>query len=194
MSKPTGDCFDSAWRRRSTVERAGRDVVAEMVNQKHYLGCFPAVVPCILALRVDDRVVGTLIFSYPPRETATRYGGHVLELARLWISDDVPANGESWLIAQGLRYLRQHFPAVTGVVSYADPSQGHSGTIYRAANFRDDGMTDSGRKSPRCDYVADGKRYQRKSHVPEGVTAARVPRVSKHRYFYPFARQARTDA
>jgi hypothetical protein len=73
---------------------------------------------------------------------------------------------------------------VKALVSYADPSHGHSGTIYRAANWQQDGRTDQERKTPRFDYGVGEKIYSRRSHVPEGVAVLRIPRVSKFRYVY----------
>lgn len=57
-------------------------------------------------------------------------------------------------------------------------------STYKAANWEFDGMTDEGRKTPRCDYmdVKTGKKYSRKSHVPKNAEVIRVHRVSKYRY------------
>jgi len=131
-------------------------------------------------------VLGAVVFALPPRETSKRYGGETWELARLWLDDLVPQNAETWLIAQTVRYIRQHYESVKVLVSYADPSVGHTGTVYKAANWIPDGRTDDERKSPRCDYadVATGKRYSRRSHVPDGVVIKRVARVSKYRFIY----------
>jgi hypothetical protein len=129
--------------------------------------------------------VGCIIFSEPPRETNVRYGGKGFELARLWIDDNVPRNAETWFIAQSVKIVRRRFPGLSYLVSYADPSAGHRGTIYKAANWTADGMTDAGRKTPRCDYVDErGKKYSRRSHVPHGSVISRVPRVSKFRFVY----------
>jgi len=80
-------------------------------------------------------------------------------------------------------------PAVKVLVSYADPSAGHAGVIYRAANWTPDGRTDDERKTPRADYAdaVTGKLYSRRGHVPAGVTIKRVARVSKHRFVYRLA-------
>ena len=68
--------------------------------------------------------------------------------------------------------------------AYADPSAGHAGTIYKAANWRQDGRTDDERKSPRCDYYDErtGKKYGRRGNMPQDAVVARKPRVSKWRF------------
>jgi hypothetical protein len=66
-----------------------------------------------------------------------------VELGRLVLLDNVPANGESWFIARTFELLRKL--GFAGVLSFADPVQrtdsegravfpGHVGTIYQASN------------------------------------------------------------
>lgn len=157
--------------------------------KKHYLGRWPGVCTLILGMRRDTCLLGVVVYALPPRETAKRYGGTTWELARLWIDDSVPQNAETWLIAQSIRHIKRSHPEVRMLVSYADPSVDHTGTIYKASNWLYDGRTDQERKTPRFDYAdADtGKRYSRRGHVPKTVSIARVPRVSKHRFTYSLA-------
>jgi hypothetical protein len=183
--KPTGPIFDSAWRAACTVAPISR-ADADWMIHRHYLGRWPGVVVLSLGLRRSEAVLGLIVFALPPRETARRYGCITWELARLWIDDSVPANAETFLIGAAVRYIRRHHRSVRALVSYADPSRNHVGTIYRAANWSEDGRTDQERKTPRFDYAdaASGKRYSRRGHVPDGTQIVRVPRVSKHRFLY----------
>lgn len=158
----------------------------------HYLDKWPAVSTAIFALCRDDVAVGCIVFAVPPRETIKRYGGETWELARLWVHDDEPHNTESWFIARAAKLVRRLCPSVRFLVSYADPSAGHVGTIYKAANWRFDGYTDEGRKTPRFDYLCNGQHYSRRSHLPDGAEFIRIPRVSKSRYvldLYPKERR-----
>jgi len=180
--------FDSAWRVRCSVRHATKAEAAPMVAA-HYLRKFPAVTPCRLVMFDGVKAVGTCIFAFPPRETAVRYGGPTWELARLWIDDLVPKNGESWLIGAAVKHVRREHIEVSVLVSYADPSAGHSGGIYMASNWERDGSTDDGRKTPRFDYEVDGKHYSRRAHVPVGSDVVRVPRVSKPRFIYRLRRE-----
>lgn len=141
----------------------------------------------ILALRDAERVIGCIVFALPPRETMKRYNVKIAwELARLFIEDCTPRNAESWFVARAIRWVRDHRPEVECLVSYADPSAGHSGTIYKAGNWIHDGRTDQERKTPRFDYgnPTTGQRYSRRSHVPSGIVPTHLPRVSKFRYVY----------
>lgn len=186
--KPDGPTFDSTWRAACTVKQVERAEVETMIR-KHYIGKWPGVCVLILALVRGEEALGVIVYALPPRETSKRYGGETWELARLWLDDTVPKNAETWLIAKSIKYIKKHRPDVKVLVSYADPSAGHAGVIYKAANWTADGRTDDDRKTPRFDYAnaISGKRYSRRSHIPEGVTIARIPRVSKHRFVYRLA-------
>ena len=174
------------------VRVADRCEVDWMIR-RHYLRKWPGVTVAILGLFSHDRPSGVCVFSLPPAETFTRYGGLTWELGRLWVSDDQPRNTESWFVARAIRYVWQFHRDVVALVSYADPSAGHSGVIYRASNWEPDGMTDEGRTTPRFDYRLGDKTFSRKAHVPAGADVERVPRVSKHRYVWRFRRGPRLN-
>lgn len=185
--KPSGPVFDRSWREVCSIQRVSRSDfdVDIMVRQQHYLHRWPGVVTLVLKMWRDSEPLGVVVFALPPRESDKRYGGKAWELARLWVNDGVPKNGETWLLGAAIRYVRQHHPDVKALVSYADPSAGHSGVIYRAGNWQTDGRTDDERKTPRFDYgdARTGKRYSRRGHVPADAEIVRFPRVSKWRYF-----------
>jgi hypothetical protein len=186
--KPDCPTFDATWRSNCVVERIGRREADAMIR-RHYIGKWPGVCTLVLGMRRRDsfnEFLGVIVFALPPRETSKRYGGETWELARLWLDDSVPQNAETWLISKAVKYIRQNFSLVEVLVSYADPSAGHGGTIYKAANWVADGRTDEERKTPRFDYADanTGKRYSRRKHIPEGISIQRIPRVSKHRFIY----------
>ena len=64
----------------------------------------------------------------------------VLSLSRLAIEPGVPTNACSFLLSRSERLIRQHGEWLS-LVTYADESQGHTGTIYRAANWTYVGRT-----------------------------------------------------
>lgn len=151
----------------------------------HYLKRWPGVVVLTLGMWRGPFIVGVIVFALPPREMAKRYEVTVCwELARLYVMDTEPFNSETWFMSRAIKFIRSNHPTVEALVSYADPSAGHSGTIYRAANWQQDGRTDQERKTPRFDYGVGVKTYSRRSQVPEGAEVTRIPRVSKFRYVY----------
>jgi hypothetical protein len=189
-----GEVFDASWRAVCSVESCAVSEVHEFIAS-HYLHKRPAIVLLCLMMRCDGRPVGCVVYAAPPREADKRYGGKTWELARLYLLDEVPRNAETWLIGSSVRYIKRMHRDVEYLLSYADPSVGHTGTIYRAANWTFDGRTDQERKTPRCDYVdaRTGKKYGRKGNMPAGAVVVRVPRVSKLRFFLSLRNKKRTN-
>jgi len=177
--KADGPTFDRSYRKRCFVQPVSQSQAARFIRA-HYLKKWPGVEVLTLGLFDEIWLKGCIVFALPPPETSKRYGGTTWELARLFIDDEMPRNSETWLIAKAIKFIRRNHADVRFIVSYADPSVGHEGTIYRAANFIADGRTDDERKTPRFDLVSSsGKKYGRASHVPAGVAVERLPRVSK---------------
>lgn len=183
MKNESAEQFDSEWRKKSAVEKCSVSELDSYIRA-HYLGKRPAIVMLALKMTVEGVPAGMVIYAMPPREADKRYGGKTWELARLYLLDEIPSNAETWLIGKSVRYIKQHHKEVKHLLSYADPSAGHRGTIYKAANWRQDGMTDDERKSPRCDYYDDrtGKKYGRRGNMPADAVVVRKPRVSKLRF------------
>lgn len=101
------------------------------------------------ALLASGHYLGPLAFtptyclSTPERDAVAVYGPPVavqafpdgtLELRRFWQADAVQRQASTFLAAT-LRWLRRADPSIPFVVSYADPAAGHTGILYRAANF-----------------------------------------------------------
>lgn len=78
---------------------------------------------------VSNRAIGSITKTIPLELD------NVLELTRLVILDEAGKNTESWFIGQSFDWLRKNAPEVKVLISYADPEQTHTGTIYRATNW-----------------------------------------------------------
>lgn len=129
------------------IDGAGADTIAKaFVEQHHYSGSMPAARERIGLYRAGE-MVGVAVFSVPPRITVLDRlpcpRAEAAELGRLVLLDQVPANTETWFIAQAFGILRRR--GYAGLVSFADPMArrneagevtmpGHVGTIYQATN------------------------------------------------------------
>jgi hypothetical protein len=183
--------------RRSTVKALRvREVqpeeVAEVVTTGHYLHSMPAVVSRCFTVELDGCQVGAVVFSAGARNSHRLLAGalprHVLTLARMWLHDDVPANGESRVLGIVLRQLRRE-GVVKAVVTFADPAAGHVGVIYRASGFTYLGQSPPGRYllvagqvvHPRTAYGRYGTSSSR--HLQRtGIPAELVMVPGKYRY------------
>ena len=159
-----------------------RDEALRLVVANHYLHRKSAV---SYAYGLDDegRTVGVVIFGVPASRhlqmgACPANPDAVIELNRLWVSDDMPRNTETWFIARALAMLPPFI-----VVSYADTRRGHMGIIYRAANFRYAGWTDMERAKARLDYLTPGKHTRDAFRGGDGVNSIKVRRKPKVKYW-----------
>ena len=93
---------------------------------------------------VDDELVAVIVYSFPVRqEVALKQGlayREVLELSRLAIHPSYQVkNLASHLIGRSINYIRKNHKGIKLLVSFADSSHNHFGTIYRASNWTLDG-------------------------------------------------------
>lgn len=121
----------------------GGDEVTEYIRENHYTGtCNPISNKWKIVHETDDgsEIVGAIVFANPMSEQVREFiagSGNerqVTELHRLYTDDDCGKNVESWFIANALSALKKKKPKYRFVVSYADETEGHEGTIYKATN------------------------------------------------------------
>lgn len=111
----------------------------------HYIGK-PGSTSVRLGFYLDCDLAGVITYGTVPRNNAAAICGPdvasgVLELTRLALYDWAPTNSESWVIGQSFAWLRGYRRDVRVLISYADASVGHVGTIYQATNWIYTGMS-----------------------------------------------------
>ena len=182
-----------------TIERVTKSEAAELLLRFHYLkdvsktfksgynyGLYKNNDFCPLNI---GGIQGVCIFTgLPVPEIAKGAFGlerheqdGLFELSRLCIhptTQQSEYNITSWFVSKAIRRLRKE-TNVRGIISYAD-SDHHSGTIYRACNFRYCGLS-----APKKDfYFADGTKHSRGS--VKGSDGEWRDRSRKHRYVMIF--------
>lgn len=120
-----------------------RGLATRLVVEHHYLHR-PA--PCEAAFGLVHAATGDVrgvVVYGTPSSAPLRSGiagpenaGNVIELTRLWVADDVPKNGESYLIGNTVRRCGKEI-----VVSFAEIEQGHLGVVYQATNWLYTGLS-----------------------------------------------------
>lgn len=111
-------------RRSSQVPLPGLASAADILDAEHYLGALSRG-------RVYQDEGGVIVVSAP---TSRHLPLTWLELAR-WCITDRAANAGSRQWARFVRWVRAEFPTATTIVSYSDPSVGHTGALYRACGW-----------------------------------------------------------
>jgi hypothetical protein len=89
---------------------------------------------------------GVALWIPPTKTAAQAIAGDdwqgVLSLSRFVIAPEIPTNGASYLLGRSMRLIdRSRWPVL---VTYADTNQGHTGAIYKATNWREDGPVPAG--------------------------------------------------
>lgn len=103
---------------------ASPTTVSHILASQHYLGASKR------GMAWHDKF-GVIVIAHP---TARRLPTTWVELTRWCItSKEDNAGSRQW--ASFSRALREARPHVTTVVSYSDPSVGHTGALYRACNW-----------------------------------------------------------
>jgi len=74
---------------------------------------------------------GVMVFTNP---NSRHLPSDWLELVRWCLVGTKNGGSRQW--ARVSRFIRSEMPHVTTVVSYSDPSQGHTGSLYKACNWR----------------------------------------------------------
>jgi hypothetical protein len=108
----------------------------------------------------------------------------LFELSRLCIHPQTQQseyNITSWFVSKAIRQLRKD-TAVKAILSYAD-NDFHSGTIYRACNFKYYGLTDAKKDF----YYSDGTKHSRGK--VKGSEGEWRERSRKHRYLMIFDKE-----
>ncbi|MGC5173305.1 hypothetical protein ACLQ2Q_21905 [Microbacterium sp. DT81.1] len=156
-------------RRRFTVEQIPEAAAREFVCRNHYTSSYPAArlawglfTDDDTLVDVDAPLVGVAVLSIPMRAAVLTNVfpelepfSESLELGRFVLTDAVPANAESWFLAQVWRHAAA--AGIHGIVTFADPmprhrtlvdvdaageqitrvetiTPGHVGAIYQATN------------------------------------------------------------
>ncbi len=119
-----------------------------LIAKNHYLGR-PGSTSEAFGLFDGNEIVGAITYGTIMRKNAAAICGEawadqVLELTRLWVSDDYARNTESWFIAKSIRLLKLLRPDTAILLSYADSAAGHVGFIYQATNWMYTGYSTKG--------------------------------------------------
>ena len=129
----------------------------------------------------DGKLVGVLVYTSPTFRKKKGLippliNGEVIELARVWLSDEAPKHSETCSLGKSLRrirddWLRKYGQFIKAVISFSDLEFGHKGVIYKAANFNDCGFVPSAR-------LADAR--NRYSRANKGRGSRHYTKQSQH--------------
>lgn len=138
--------------------------VRDFIEKNHYSHNVNGVkVTQCFSIKHGEELVGGALFGQMSTTAWKKFGDsekEVLELRRLVLCDSAERNSESYVVGWCLRWIKKNISEVKIIVSYADPKYNHSGTIYKASNFKFVG--ESGKDNGFVDSIT-GKVYHSRS-------------------------------
>lgn len=164
------------------IQSIDKGVAAEMYKRFHYLGEKDFLCMYSFGALFNSKIWACISFGIPnAREINGVYQSDeqrgVLEIVRLVADPKAPRNTCSWLISRSIKALQERYP-LRIVITYADTEQGHTGSIYKAANFEYRGLT-----AQKTDFVfPDGKIRKVKGVKYSELDGSWVKRSRKHMF------------
>jgi hypothetical protein len=167
----------------------------KLIEAKHYLHSVPGGTKLCFGTFLNNRFLGAITLGAGPAYAHSLVAGATridcLTLTRLWLSDELPANSESRTIGIVIRALRR-YTDIKFLLSYADPVQGHLGTIYQATGWLYIGLSSAMPLYDLGDGVARHSRsvaqvfgsHSIKFLSQNGSQVKTIPQKAKHRYIY----------
>lgn len=124
------------------VEEISKETALEMIREYHYSNTLPKINRYFLGFYLDNELVGvmTLGLGTRPLHTIRRIFPSLgtddyLEIGRMCMSEEMPRNSESQMIAQCVKWLKANHKEVQVLFTWADGMLGKPGYVYQASNF-----------------------------------------------------------
>ncbi len=112
--------------------------IRHIFEEFHYKkGAMGGGISVCFAMFYEGALVGGSVMGKPRHEKKYK---NCIDIRRMACLDLSPCNSESWFLSQIIRWCASNTD-YNYVLSYSDKTVGHSGTIYKAANFQNIGET-----------------------------------------------------
>lgn len=123
------------------IKEIERDLAVEIIIKNHYSHKIYNASYIHLGLFIKDILEGVLQYGYAmkPASCSSVVRGtkqnEYLELNRMWIADNVGEYVESQAISYSIKFIKQKYPKIKWVQSFADERCGGFGIVYQACSF-----------------------------------------------------------
>lgn len=111
-----------------------RHIFEEFHYKKSHMG---GGISVCFAMYIDDILVGGSVLGKPRHEK--KYS-KCIDIRRMACLDSSPCNSESYFLGQIIKWITCNTD-YDNILSYSDTTVGHKGTIYKASNFKNIGLT-----------------------------------------------------
>ncbi len=130
------------------------------VEHWHYSRCLPVGNSVKVGVWENNKFIGCVIYSHGANNNIAKPYGllqtECVELTRVALNKhETPV---SKIVSISLKLLKKQSPDLRLIVSYADPEQGHNGSVYQAMNWAYVGKSQAQRE-----YLIDGEIVHKRS-------------------------------
>lgn len=163
----------------------------------HYSKAMPSGKLAKFGVWEDNKFIGTIIYGRGATPQLVKPYGlqqtEACELVRVAMKEHTAPVSQA--LAESLRQLKEKNPGLRLVISFADPSEGHAGTIYQATNWVYTGKSADATfsKNPRTGRIIHPRTIQARkgSNTILPIEYEKIIKPGKHRYLYPLDRNMR---
>ena len=174
------------------IDWATHEAAKYACERWHYSGCIPKSKLAKFGVWEDGQFIGAIIYGVGATSDLVKGYGLTdiegCELVRIALRKHKIE--VSKMISVSLKLLKRSFSGLRLVVSFADPEQGHVGSVYQAS-----GWIFAGNTQASDEYIYKGKRWQGRSFRNSHKGMEKHPEVtivkgsSKHRYLMPLDKE-----
>ena len=185
------------------VDWCSHEAAKYAVEKWHYSHSMPTPPIIKIGAWEGNKYIGCVLFSRGANNNlGSPYGLKAIEVCELTrVALAKHSTPVSQIVAVCIRFLKNNSPGVRLIVSFADPNQGHIGTIYQAGNWLYSGMANSTPKYKTKDgKILHNRQVSKVGYKPQYGEMRKVPRIDecevipqldKYRYLYPLDRAMR---
>lgn len=123
------------------VKEVDRSIANEIIKKNHYSHKIYNATYIHLGVFINGELLGILQYGYamnPASMDGVVEGTKLdeyLELNRMWLDDKAGRNSESKAISYSIKYIRNVYPKIKWIQSFADERCGCYGIVYQACSF-----------------------------------------------------------
>jgi hypothetical protein len=123
------------------VKEIDRKKANEIIVKNHYSKKYYNATYIHLGIWIKNELLGILQYGYAMNPAScssvveNTQIDQYLELNRMWLDDKAQRNSESMAISYSMKYIKNKYPKIKWVQSFADERCGGFGIVYQSANF-----------------------------------------------------------
>lgn len=124
------------------IHFVNRFIAVEFVQKYHYSKVFPKITKHYLGIYLGDNLIGVLTLGWgtQPLQTIkklfpTLTTKDYYEIGKMCMHPDMPRNSESQLLSAVIKWIKDNYPDIKFLYTWADGIVGKPGYVYQSANF-----------------------------------------------------------